>query len=202
MGLGFRLSTGKSCIFPLHTGFVCLMTSLLFQPPSQFLGGSFGAHTMVLSLIFMTFRKPEGLNSDKALSSVSLVICNKSNVHAHIEKDKNIASTSETLQVFRLNCFATSKTLDNLTIVLLQNLPHLLSICSLLHEGSFEPDPDGLAPFVDWHCHEKWKSRVQNVSRAVLRISSVGSAWWTHLFASKLQHLSMLSNVFVSKTIF
>lgn len=62
---------------------------------------------MVLSLIFMTFRKPEGFNSDNALSSVSLVIYNKSDVHAPIEKDKNIASTSETLQVFRLDCFTT-----------------------------------------------------------------------------------------------
>lgn len=47
----------------------------------------------------MTFRKPELLNSDKALSSVSLVIYSKSNVQAHVEKDKNVASTSETLQV-------------------------------------------------------------------------------------------------------
>lgn len=105
MGWSFRLSTGKSFIFPLHTGFVCLMTSLLFQPPSQL---------SVLSLIFMTFIKPEGLNSDKTLSSVSLVIYSKSNVHAYIEKDKNVASTLETLQVFRLNCFVTSKILDNL----------------------------------------------------------------------------------------
>lgn len=187
MGLGFRLSTGKSCIFPLHTGFVCLMTSL-FQPPSQFWGDSSGAHVMVLSLIFMTFRKPEVLNSDKALSSVSLVIYNKSNIHAHTEKDKNIASTSETLQVFRLDCFATSEILGNLTIVLLQNLPHLPSVCSVLHEGLFELDPDGLALFVDWHCCEMCKSRVQNVSRTVLHISSGGSVWWTHLFASKLQH--------------
>lgn len=80
------------------------MTSLLFQPPSQLL---------VLSLVFMTFTKPEGLNSDKALWSASLVMYNKSNVHDHTEKDKTIASTSEVLQVFRLNCVATSKILDN-----------------------------------------------------------------------------------------
>lgn len=160
MGLGF--STGKSCI-SLHTGFVCLMKSLLFKPPSQFLRGSFGAHTMILSLIFMTFRKPEGLNSDKALSGVSLVIYNKGNVRAHIEKDKNIASTSETLQVFRLHCFATSKILDN-SINCIAAKPCSLNICSLLHEGLFELDPDGLAPFVEWHCCGVSKSRVQNVS--------------------------------------
>lgn len=62
----------------------------------------------------MTFIKPEGLNSDKTLSSVSLVIYSKSNVHAYIEKDKNVASTLETLHVFRLNCFVISKILDNL----------------------------------------------------------------------------------------
>lgn len=73
-------------------------------------------------------------------------------------------------------------------MVLLQNLPDLLNICFLLHEGLFELDTDGLALFVEWRCREMWKSRVQNVPRTVLRVSSVGLAWWTHLFASKLQH--------------
>lgn len=100
---------------------LCILASLawwsLHQPPSQL---------SVLALIFMTFIKPEGLNSDKALSSVTLFISNKSNVHAYVEKDKN--STLETLHVFRLNYFATSKILDNLIIVLLQNLPDLQNI--------------------------------------------------------------------------
>lgn len=92
-GLRTYHSTGKlSYIFPLHL-FDCLMTSLLFQLPSWFFGGSFGAPTITLPLIFMTFRKYEGLNSDKALSSVIFVVYNRSNVHVRIVKDMNIAGS-------------------------------------------------------------------------------------------------------------
>lgn len=192
MSLCFRFSTGKGCIFSLHAGFVCLLTSLLFPPPLQLL---------VLSLIFIAFWKLEGLNSDKALSSVPLVIYNTSNVHAHIEKDKNIASTLETLQVFRLDCFGTSRILDNLINCIAAKPSWLTKYLFFIAWGLVWAGPRWPGS-VCW-VTSLWNVKVQSAKCLLCCAvySSVGLAWQTQV-CFWITTLSMLSNVFVSKTIF
>lgn len=155
------------------------MASLLFQPPSQLL---------VLSLIFMTFIKPEGLNSDKALWSASLVMYNKSNVHAHIEKDRNVASTSEILQVFRLNCFATSKILDNLNNCIAAKPSSLTKYLFFVAWGLVWAGPRWPGS-ICWVALP-WNVKVQSANRTSYCAAYLKcwAARWAHLLASKLQH--------------